>query len=47
MITGFILTPANTNEKKVVPELIQNKPGLKLGYQKNWYFMYDPEAVPG
>jgi len=36
VITGFTLTPANTDEKKVVPELIQKKPGLKLGDRNYW-----------
>jgi hypothetical protein len=36
VITEFSLTPANTDEKKVVPELIQKKPGLKLGDRNYW-----------
>lgn len=36
VITDFTLTPANTDEKKVVPELVKKKPGLKLGDRNYW-----------
>jgi hypothetical protein len=36
VITEFTLTPANTDEKRVVPELIQKKPGLKLTDRNYW-----------
>jgi hypothetical protein len=36
VITDFTLTPANTDEKKVVPELVNQKPGLKLGDRNYW-----------
>lgn len=36
VITEFTLTPANTDEKKAVPELVKRRPGLKLADRNYW-----------